>query len=330
VLIKPLQFVIFGLLVGAAAHDMRQPQRLLIPALIAIWIMCVLAIVYFLQSGVGLNDLASPSARTFFNALGLHSNALGRLYVTAYALLLFCLRAAPNGFVRTLLIVSMGLTTVAILLTFSRAAFLAFILVNLAYFLFQRNFKVMGLGLAFALLASFALPGAVYERIGLGLGPDAKANEISAGRTDEIWTPLWPETVRNALTGRGLGTTMWSDAMRADAILHVDHPHNAYLKALLDMGLPGLVLLSLFFWRSWRLLRALARHPGLDPRLREVMQGSAIALAAMLVVGMSGSSLDPIAEQVFFWFAIGMAYGLAQRPEIGVALDRVKPARARP
>lgn len=313
---KPLFLVIFALMVAAASHSLSRPQWLLIPTLVSIWVMSLMVIIFFLLSGAHFGDLANPHARGFLSPLGMNPNDLGRLYATAYALLLYSLRGAPTGFIRIVILVSMALVCVSLALTFSRAAFLAFVVINVVYFIMQRNFKAIALGFVFVLVIAFALPGAIYERVSLGFGANADTNEISAGRTADIWQPLLPEIVKSPLIGYGLGSTMWSAPMLSGTMMQVGHPHNAYLKAALDMGLAGLLLLAIFYRRSWQLLRELRQRTDLDLQLRYFFEGASIGLLAFLVVGMSGSSLDPVAEQAFLWLAFGMAYGVAAKPAV--------------
>src|SRR5258708_2637198 len=82
---KPLLMVVFALLVGAAVSRSEKPEKFLIPALISIWVMGSLVIVFVSLSGVALNQLASSDSREFLSALGMHANELGRPYVVAYA-----------------------------------------------------------------------------------------------------------------------------------------------------------------------------------------------------------------------------------------------------
>src|SRR6185436_11967907 len=88
-LLKPLQLVMFALLLAAAVAKSRRPEKFLLPTLVSIWLMGVLVIAYVAMSGLGLGSLSSSGARGFLSALGLHANDLGRLYAIAYALLLF-------------------------------------------------------------------------------------------------------------------------------------------------------------------------------------------------------------------------------------------------
>jgi len=308
--VKPLSMVVFALLVAAAVSRSERPQKFLIPALISIWVVGSIVIGFVVLSGVGLGVLGLSTSREFLSPLGMHANELGRLYAVAYALLLFTWAESSNARIKLLTLASMGLVVVALVFTFSRGAFFGFFVVNLLFLLWRRNAKTlifMGLLGAVALLA---LPGAVYERVSDGYGSGLDA--ISANRIGMIWLPLLPELLRSPLYGNGIGSILWSDAMRKGAgasILMVTHPHNAYLQALLDMGLAGLIMLGAYFVHVWRGFRALSKDAALSPELRGFYQGAAAGLASFLIAGISDSSLTPVPEQAFIWLAIGLMYG---------------------
>jgi O-antigen ligase len=316
--VKPLLVVVFAPLVGAAVSMSEKPERFFVPMLISIWVMVSLVIVFVLLSGASLREMASSESRELLTPLGMHANELGRLYVSAYALLLFTWAESKSPAFRLALLASMGLVMVALVLTFSRGAFLGFILVNVLFLLWRRNAKTL---ILFGLLAAcvlFFLPGAVYDRIatGFGSGFGSGSNAISAGRIEHIWLPLLPEIPQSPIYGHGLGSILWSDPMRRGAgitILAVGHPHNAYLQALLDMGIAGLILLCAYFVHVWRGFRALSVDPALGSTLRGFYAGAAAGLASLLISYVTDSSLMPKAEQVFLWLAIGMMYGQRAR-----------------
>jgi O-antigen ligase len=312
--VKPLLIVIFALLVGAAVSRSEKPERFLAPALVSIWVMVSIVVVFVLLSGASLKELASSESREFLSPLGMHANELGRLYACAYALLLFTWAEAKSPALRLVLLASMGLVMVALVLTFSRGAFLSFILINVLFLLWRRNAKTL---ILFGLLAAcvlFLLPGAVYDRVmtGFGHGFGSGSNMISAGRVEFIWLPLLPEIPKSPIFGHGLGSILWSEPMRRGAgtmILAVGHPHNAYLGALLDMGIAGLILLCAYFVHVWKGFRALSVDPALDATFRGFYAGAAAGLMSLLISYVTDSSLTPGPEQVFLWLAIGMMYG---------------------
>ncbi len=309
-IVKPLFMVLFALLIAAAVSRSDKPAKFLIPALISIWTMGLMVIVFVVVSGVGLDVLGRSTSREFLTPLGMHANELGCMYAIAYALLLFTWAESKTVHFKLMLIASMGLVVIALVLTFSRGAFLGFIVVNVLFLLWYRSAKTMIFIGLLAVAALLVLPGAVYDRMthGYGSGLDA----ISAGRIGMLWLPLLPELLRSPVYGNGIGSLLWSDAMRTGAgasILMVTHPHNAYLQALLDMGIAGLLLLCAYFVHVFRKFRALSADATLSPDLRGFYRGATAGLVSFLIAGISGSSLTPVSEQAFLWLAIGMMYG---------------------
>jgi len=314
IVVKPLGMVLFALLVGAAVSKSEKPEKFLVPMLISVWVMVLLVVVFVLESGASLNEMASSESREFLSSLGMHANELGRLYAVAYALLLFTWVESKNPGFKLALIVSMGLVVFALVLTFSRGAFLGFALINVLFLLWRRNAKTLILFGFMGACVLLALPDAVYDRITTGFGHGAGVDSVavSAGRIEYIWRPLLPEIPRSPIYGHGLGSILWSDPMRRGAgvtILAVGHPHNAYLGALLDMGIVGLVLLCAYFAHVWKGFRALSADPALSPILRGFYLGATAGLACLLISYTTDSSLTPGPEQAFLWLAIGMMYG---------------------
>ena len=312
--LKPMLMVVFALLVGAAVAKSARPERFLLPALVSICMMALLVLVYVAHSGVALAQLAKEDSRQFLSTLGLHANDLGRLYAVGYALVLFTWSDAPSRALRLALLAAAAMTAVALILTFSRGAFVALAVVSALYVLWRFSAKTLLVAACAAVAALLFARGAISERLSSGEG--AGLNAISSGRLNGLWLPLLPEVWRHAVLGNGIGSILWSDAMRRGAgqtMLVVTHPHNAYLQAALDMGITGLLLLCAYFAHVWRGLRALAKDPAVAPALRGFYQGAAAGLAGIMVANCTDSSLTPRPEQAFLWLAIGMMYGYQAR-----------------
>ena len=124
--VKPLFMVLTALMVGAAVARSKKPERFLIPIGVAIWILGYLAISRVARTSLSLANLADPSMREFFSALGMHANDLGRLYAVAYALLLFTWAESKDRMMRLACLASMGVVVIALVFTFSRGAFAGF------------------------------------------------------------------------------------------------------------------------------------------------------------------------------------------------------------
>ena len=319
--LKPMLMVVFALLVGAAVAKSARPERFLLPTLVSIFVIAALVPVYVAHSGIALGELAKEDSREFLSPLGLHANDLGRLYAVAYALALFTWSETASRGLRLALLLALAMTAVALILTFSRGAFVALAVVNGLYVLWRFSAKTMLVVGCAVVAASLFASGAIHERLAWGQG--AGLDAVSSGRLNGLWLPLLPEVLRHPVFGNGIGSILWSDAMRSGAghmVLVVTHPHNAYLQAALDMGITGLVLLGAYFAHVWRGLRTLAKDPGVAPALRGFYQGAAAGLASMLVANFTDSSLTPRPEQAFLWLAIGVMYGYQARRTPATAL----------
>lgn len=317
--LKPLLMVLIALLVGAAVERSKRPERFIVPIVVAVWIMGLMAIGFVVASGIRLGALADASQRGFFSAMGMHANDLGRLYAVAYALFLFTWWETKDATLKTTLLATMGVLAIALLLTFSRGAFLGFLVINALFVVWKFNAKKFGLALAAIGAAALLMPGFVMRRVTMGFDT-GDANAVSAGRIEGIWQPLLPELWKHPLLGNGLESTMWSDPMWSGQMLTVTHPHSAYLQAMLDMGLIGLVLLLAYYLHVWQRLRDLGSNAYLSPTLRGFFQGAMAGLVCMFVSGLAGSSLRPVGEFCFLWLAIGIMYGqLARKAPDGAA-----------
>jgi len=312
-LIKPMFIVIAAVLVGAAMVKARKPERFIVAIAIGACLLALVEFAFILTSGVTLGYLSSPRARAFFQGIGSHANELGRVFTVAYALLLFTWWDTKHEAGKLGLFCVLGVLTLAILLTFSRNAFLGFLLINALFLVWKFNAKKLALAVLGTAVAAALAPGAVYRRLTYGF--DSGADAVSAGRIDGIWMPLLPETLKSPLWGNGIDSIMWSQPMLTGSVEFVGHPHNAYLQAVLDMGVVGLVLLLAYYWHVWKGFRALGSNAYLSPVMRGFFQGACAALIGFAVAGMSGGSLRPQPENIFLWVAIGMMYGLlARRP----------------
>lgn len=314
IVLKPLVMVLAALLIAAAVARSNRPERFLAPIGIAMWILGLLAIERVVRTSLSLADIADPRNREFFSTLGLHANDLGRLYAVAYALLLFAWAESKDRLFRLACLATMGLMVVALVFTFSRGAFVGFLVVNALFLLWRFNMRTMAI-LAIAGVVFLAmLPPEVWMRLSTGLD-QGSADAVSAGRWEGLWLPLLPELANSPLWGNGKGAVMWSEPMEKGLMHVVTHPHNAYLELLYDMGLAGFALVMGYFAHVWKGFRALGSNAFMTPEMRGFYKGAAAGLVSFFVTGIAGSSFTPRPEYAFLWIAIGMMYGhLARRP----------------
>jgi O-antigen ligase len=312
--IRPLLLVVVGMLVAAAVTRSDKPERFITALAVSVVIVALVEIGFVLASGVHWATLAAASSRRFFEEIGVHNNALGRLFAMGYALLLFVWWETKRPELKTFLFATLCLAAFAMVLTFSRGAFLGFFIVNAIFLAWKFNMRTVALAVMAGLVCLALAPDYLFSRITFGFAT-GDANTVSANRLEGIWAPLIPELFRNPIWGQGLQSTMWVYPNQIGAMDTVGHPHNAYLEAILDMGLVGFALLMAYFWHVWKNFRALGSNANLSPEMRAFFQGACAALIAFLVTGWSGSSLRPTQEFAFLWVAIGMMYGvLARKP----------------
>jgi O-Antigen ligase len=313
-LFKPFVIVAVGLMLGAAAARSQKPERFIMAIAVSAWLIALAQIGFAILEGLPLAIMATPEARNFYEPLGLHANALGRLHLFALALLLFVWADAKNPRMRRFLLLTIAVLGMALLLTFSRAAIVGALLVGALFLMWKFNAKTLALALIGLMLVTLLAGDVLYSRLTHGVNDGADA--MSAGRIG-IWLALLPEIPKNPFWGNGLGSIRWSFPMVNEAMLKVGHPHNAYLEALLDMGVIGTVLLLAFYAHVWRGVRALANSAWLAPELRSLFQGASAGLIAFAVTCLVGSSLRPEPEAAPLWFAIGLMYGLRGRRPAG-------------
>jgi O-antigen ligase len=311
--VRPMVMVALALLVGAAAAQSQKPERFIIPIVLSVWVIALIQIGFVIGEGPSLATLASAGERDFYRPLGTHANDLGRLHLFAFALLLFVWAETKRPGMRLFLLLTLGLLGAALLLSFSRAAIAGAMLVGGLFVLWKFNAKTLLLSIIAVMLALLFTADVLYSRLTLGFGEGADA--VSAGRIEGIWLPLLPEVAKSPLWGDGLRSILWSFPMVNEAMTRAGHAHNAYLEALLDMGLIGLTLLMAYYVHVWKGFRALGRNAALNDELRGLFQGAAAALVAFFATCVVGSSLRPEPESAYLWIAIGLMYGLRGRKQ---------------
>lgn len=309
--VKPMVMVAVALLVGAAAARSQKPERFIIPIALSVWLIGMIQIGLVIAEAPSLATLASAEDRGFYGPIGIHANDLGRLHLFAFALLLFVWAETKRPGMRLFLLLTLGVLSVALLLTFSRAAIAAAMVVGALFLLWKFNAKTLSFSIIVVVLAALFGADALYSRLTRGF--DEGADAVSAGRIEGIWLPLLPEIWKSPLWGDGLSSIRWSFPMLNEAMTRTGHAHSAYLEALLDMGIIGLTLLMAYYAHVWKGFRTLGSNAGLNGELRGLFQGATAALVAFFVTCLVGSSLRPEAESAYLWIAIGLMYGLRGR-----------------
>ena len=188
-----------------------------------------------------------------------------------------------------------GLTAVALLLTFSRGAYLAFVVTNVVVFM-RGAPKKRAAFLALTAVLWFAAPAPLVDRIGYGL-TSRDVNEISAGRVENLWMPLLPDIARPSVVRAGT------------AVHHVDG--RATVPGDLSgepraQRVPGSPARLRADWRipvvAWFAHVWLGAPPWFtddpDPQFRAFFFGGHLALLVLLSVSVTNSRLTPTNDKL--------------------------------
>jgi len=322
VLLKPLITLSFVYLIGAAVARSRRMVPWAWATLAGGSMLALLVLGFVVVARVPIGALSESSARSFLSPTGLHANEIGVALVPLYAVALFMLPALATVRSRLAALAFAALALLAIGLTFSRAAFLAALLVSVVFAIKRRRAIWIIVGLAVVAAAVLLAPDPIKERVARGFdtasigGRNSAADPLTAGRVGGIWKPLWPDIRGHALFGNGIHSTMWSSAARS-GLIYVVHPHNAYIQLVMDYGVVFGAFVVVFLWRVWRLWRRLARAPAVPATLRGFFDGISVAFIAFLGQGLSGTSLVFQLDHAVYLCALGVALGVAARLSAG-------------
>ncbi|HEV8121047.1 MAG TPA: O-antigen ligase family protein [Candidatus Polarisedimenticolia bacterium] len=201
------------------------------------------------------------------------------------------------------------LAAAAVVLTFSRAGFLALAAIFTLYLwkLFrstQRRWAIAMVLLAIVLVS--VLPGSYLERI----GTIADMSTDQTGSSQARWGGM-VAAARLALTHPflGVGAGMNILALNETHGANWKEVHNVYLEYAADLGLPGLALFLALFWSCWsrtrRMQRAAAGVPGLED-LFQYGVAVEVSLVAFAVAGM----FHPVGYHFYFYIIAGLAVAL--------------------
>ena len=317
-MIRPLFYVAYAWAVSIAVRESEEPEKFLWPFAISALIMCLVVLYGIAITGASLAELASPRARKTVGWTGLHNNDIGPMFAYALGILLFA-SARQRAGLKTFMLIVAALCGIAALLSFSRNAFVGIAVVIAGYFFGGKvSWRLVG-GVAFLLLAILFLPREFVGRANTGVGSgsvfDANNDKLSAGRVAGVWIPALKDIALSPVYGHGLEGTLWNKASYNDETGDAfEHPHNAYLRSLMDMGVVGAGLVWSFLFLLGKLARRLAAETSLlRPAERSMANGAFWALVLLFVQGLTGGAFHPIVSQVFAWGAFGMLFGLRAR-----------------
>lgn len=319
IFLYPMLTLLWAWMLAHAMRTSARPQRY-------IWLLCVTSALPALSvlasvavlgvSGIQVSDMAnSPTAvnRGLLSISGFHANEVGLFLATAFGPLLYLAAGSKTVGERLSLFALLGFVTLALVLTFTRGAYVAAGISVIIFLAQGRSSKsVKFLILILLLLIAVAFSEALITRLMVGwtgtASFDARAAAVTASRT-EIWRLLWPDVMAHLVQGNGLRSTAWSLAAKAMAI--PTHPHNLYIEILLDMGVVGLALMLAFFVRHASLIKKAAGHCQTSSVISAYLKGAYASFIGYLVSGVANWHYSPVAENTLIWAGLGVAFAFS-------------------
>jgi len=311
--IKPMFFVVFALILANAVRDSKKPEWFLLPFGISAMIPA-LAIIGEVMGGVDVSD-----RKHFLSDLGLQVNEYGTLLALAAGPLLFICAGAGTRLVRLAAGVAFAIVSVGLVLTASRGAVVAYLVIVAIWLLRRRKLTDLLLGIVAVAVLAVVIPDQVQDRLLMGLdNMEATSSHnvddpLTKGRVS-VWAALAPDIFDSPIYGKGLSSTAWNTAVTAGRIW-VGHPHNMYLSIVLDLGMLGAAALLFLYYRYGRSMYRLSTEPTFSPLLRDYFSGAFASFIGMLCFAVTGGYYTPHPEQTFLWFSLGCCFaywGLAQ------------------
>lgn len=305
--IKPMFFVVFAFLLANAVRDSAKPERFLLAFGVSA-ILPALTIVFTALSGGGEVEQRG----SYLEGLGLHPNSYGLQLALAVGPLLF-LAAGPMPLLfRWASGIALALVSVGLLLTGSRGAAMAYVVVTAVWLFRRRKLSDFLIAAALSAVLVAAVPERVWDRLTLGLDNTQATSvnnmddPLTKGRLAS-WALLAPDVLISPIWGQGIGSVAWNKATSSGRY-HATLAHNMYLDILLDMGIVGFAMLMYLYYRYASEFRALSKDTAISPVFRVYFAGTLASYLGMLVMCITNGVYMPRAEQAFLWFALGILF----------------------
>ncbi|MDH5527852.1 MAG: O-antigen ligase family protein [Nitrospirota bacterium] len=231
----------------------------------------------------------------------LGSNEIGAFYAAYTLLLIAGILFLRNPKLRILLGVLTFLNLYCLLYSFSRGAWVAFLIgLFVLIWCLRRKAAVatlIGVLLFSGVLMSF-LPVAVQERFGTIVVEEGEERDRSAASRFELWTLAMKEFRHSPVIGVGYHTFHHLNEYGKDT-------HNYYVKVLTEQGVVGLALLMMVLARGARTSHRLFRMAR-DPLFRTLGLGTLCAVAAFAVGNMFGDRFSHYPLSTYLWCCLAM------------------------
>lgn len=264
---------------------------------------------YALKLDLGLWKHAKDTGQFRITSIFSNPNALGSYLNMVLAFTMSSILFRGDVKQKLLYLAASGIIGVALLLTFSRSALIAFVAMVL-YYIFVWNKKWLLVFPVLAAGAPFILPPAVIDRFKVLLDPAYYQMASEYGRLS-FWAVALEKIKEHPLAGVGLGTFGDSVALRHN-IPFATWVDNHYLKLGAEIGLPGLLAFLALLLALFILAHKLFRREG-TVHQRVYALGIAGVIITMTVQNVTASILESLANAIYFYAFIGILFAFLYR-----------------
>jgi probable O-glycosylation ligase (exosortase A-associated) len=221
---------------------------------------------------------------------------------------------------KALAALTMLLAVTTVIISFSRAGFVALITIALLSLIALMRRRLPGAAIAIVLAAIVVppmLPSGYLDRLNTITDLEKDSTGSAQGRWADFGAAV-DVVIEHPVTGVGLGQDIL--ALNAERGATWRSVHNVYLQYAVDLGLPGAALFIWLLAASFRGAKRVRLRAASEPALRDLVVlagGVQIALAAFAVE----SFFHPVAYQFYFFCIAGLAVALQNtcRTELAMA-----------
>jgi putative inorganic carbon (HCO3(-)) transporter len=233
------------------------------------------------------------------------------------------LALSSRGLTRCIATGALLLSVAGVIVTFSRAGFLALAAIFDMFIAVLARRKSGGAAIALVLVALCVppmLPQTYLDRLSTITNMNEDKTGSAQGRYQDLYIAA-DLVQRNPVIGVGLGQDIIA-LNQARGRSTWRSVHNAYLQYAVDLGVPGLLLFAWLHLLCFRSARAVEKRAMRDPALEQLVPlatGVQVSLGAFFVAAM----FHPIAYQFYFFSIAGLAVALKNTLRAEVARARV-------
>lgn len=275
--------------------------------------LLVISVVFFSGAIIMIYIVFVPKSSDLYDIrviiaeyLGMHGNNLVDFLISGFGVLLAITlyKQKPKYWFGILIML------IAVALLNSRAAYAIVVASAIVIIILTKNYKYFIHMLIPVAIVIIFIPG-VLTRLLWGFDTGA-ANDITAGRTGDIWGPVVEEIIENKEVlafGHGNFGIMNTDAFKNQNILRVIHAHSAYITTVLDTGMIGLLMYLLFFIVIlFRLFNKYLIYSHLKKREEtHILVGLMISIVSFMIRGLTDGFLLPDLTNSYFYIILAIA-----------------------